>query len=52
MQGPLSSRVVKGAVTSGVRRFYEFGPFRLDPNRHRLFAATGSSRYRPKRFRP
>src|ERR1700756_4460066 len=37
MEGPLSSRVVKGAVTSGVRRFYEFGPFRLDPNRHRLF---------------
>jgi len=29
--------VVKGAVTSGARRFYEFGPFRLDPNRHRLF---------------
>jgi len=28
---------VKGAVTSGARRFYEFGPFRLDPNRHRLF---------------
>jgi TolB-like protein/DNA-binding winged helix-turn-helix (wHTH) protein/Flp pilus assembly protein TadD len=37
MEGPLSSRVAKGAVTSGVRRFYEFGPFRLDPNRHRLF---------------
>src|SRR5438067_9847409 len=37
MEGPLSSRVVKGAVTSGARRFYEFGPFRLDPNRHRLF---------------
>src|SRR5438105_9210816 len=36
MKGPLSSRVVKGAVT-GARRFYEFGPFRLDPNRHRLF---------------
>lgn len=37
MEVPLSSRVVKGAVTSGARRFYEFGPFRLDPNRHRLF---------------
>jgi TolB-like protein/DNA-binding winged helix-turn-helix (wHTH) protein/tetratricopeptide (TPR) repeat protein len=35
MEEPLSSRVAKGA--SGVRRFYEFGPFRLDPNRHRLF---------------
>ncbi len=23
-------------VANGVRRFYEFGPFRLDPNRHRL----------------
>jgi TolB-like protein/DNA-binding winged helix-turn-helix (wHTH) protein/Flp pilus assembly protein TadD len=30
--------VAKGAaVTGGVRRFYQFGPFRLDPNRHRLF---------------
>ncbi|HEX3601006.1 MAG TPA: winged helix-turn-helix domain-containing protein, partial [Lacipirellulaceae bacterium] len=28
---------MKGAVTSGARHFYEFGPFRLDPNRHRLF---------------
>jgi TolB-like protein/DNA-binding winged helix-turn-helix (wHTH) protein/Flp pilus assembly protein TadD len=28
---------VKGAVPNGARRFYEFGPFRLDPNRHRLF---------------
>jgi TolB-like protein/DNA-binding winged helix-turn-helix (wHTH) protein/Flp pilus assembly protein TadD len=37
MGGPLSSRVAKGAVTNGTRRFYEFGPFRLDPNRHRLF---------------
>src|SRR6478672_2706891 len=37
MEGPLSTRVAKGAVTSGARRFYEFGPFRLDPNRHRLF---------------
>ena len=37
MEGPLSSRGAKGAVTSGTRRFYEFGPFRLDPNRHRLF---------------
>src|SRR6478672_2976013 len=37
MEGPLSTRVAKGAVTSGSRRFYEFGPFRLDPNRHRLF---------------
>lgn len=37
MEGPLSNRVVKGVVTSGARRFYQFGPFRLDPNRHRLF---------------
>ena len=37
MQGPLSSRLVKRAVTNGARRFYEFGSFRLDPNRHRLF---------------
>src|SRR5919198_856902 len=37
MEGPPSSRVLKGAVTNGARRFYEFGPFRLDPNRHRLF---------------
>src|SRR5262245_52584574 len=37
MEGPLSSRVAKGAVTSRARRFYEFGPFQLDPNRHRLF---------------
>jgi len=37
MEGPLSNRVAKGAVSSGARRFYEFGPFRLDPNRHRLF---------------
>ena len=27
---------MKGTITNGVRRFYEFGPFRLDPNRHRL----------------
>jgi TolB-like protein/DNA-binding winged helix-turn-helix (wHTH) protein/Flp pilus assembly protein TadD len=37
MEGSLSSRVVKRAVPNGARRFYEFGPFRLDPNRHRLF---------------
>ena len=38
MQGPLSSsRVAKEAVSNGARRFYEFGAFRLDPNRHRLF---------------
>jgi TolB-like protein/DNA-binding winged helix-turn-helix (wHTH) protein/Flp pilus assembly protein TadD len=37
MEGPLSSRVAKGAVPSAARRFYEFGPFRLDPNRRRLF---------------
>ena len=37
MEGSLSTRVPKTAVTSGVQRFYEFGPFRLDPNRHRLF---------------
>jgi TolB-like protein/DNA-binding winged helix-turn-helix (wHTH) protein/Flp pilus assembly protein TadD len=28
--------VVKGAIASGVRRFYEFGVFRLDPTRRRL----------------
>ena len=28
--------MVKTAITNGVRRFYEFGSFRLDPNRHRL----------------
>jgi DNA-binding winged helix-turn-helix (wHTH) protein/TolB-like protein/Flp pilus assembly protein TadD len=28
--------VVKRPITNGVRRFYEFGPFRLDPNRQRL----------------
>jgi TolB-like protein/DNA-binding winged helix-turn-helix (wHTH) protein/Flp pilus assembly protein TadD len=28
--------VVRTAITNGVRRFYEFGPFRLDLNRHRL----------------
>jgi TolB-like protein/DNA-binding winged helix-turn-helix (wHTH) protein/Tfp pilus assembly protein PilF len=28
--------VVKGAIASGVRRFYEFGLFRLDPIRRRL----------------
>ena len=37
MEGPLSSRVAKEAVTNGARRYYEFGPFRLDPNRRRLF---------------
>src|SRR4029079_15768955 len=37
MEGPLSSRVVTGAVTNGARRFYKFGPFRLDSNRRRLF---------------
>jgi TolB-like protein/DNA-binding winged helix-turn-helix (wHTH) protein/Flp pilus assembly protein TadD len=37
MEGPLSSRVAKRALTSGARRFYEFGPFRLDPKRRRLF---------------
>jgi TolB-like protein/DNA-binding winged helix-turn-helix (wHTH) protein/Flp pilus assembly protein TadD len=29
--------VAKGGVTNGARRFYEFGLFRLDPNRQRLF---------------
>jgi TolB-like protein/DNA-binding winged helix-turn-helix (wHTH) protein/Flp pilus assembly protein TadD len=29
--------VVKRTISNGVRRFYKFGPFRLDPNRHRLF---------------
>jgi TolB-like protein/DNA-binding winged helix-turn-helix (wHTH) protein len=28
--------VVKGAIASGVRLFYEFGPYQLDANRHRL----------------
>jgi TolB-like protein/DNA-binding winged helix-turn-helix (wHTH) protein/Tfp pilus assembly protein PilF len=28
---------VKSAITNGVRQFYEFGPFRLDPNKYRLF---------------
>jgi len=27
---------VKREITNGVKRFYEFGPFRLDLNRHRL----------------
>jgi len=27
---------MKRAVANGARRFYEFGPFRLDANRHRL----------------
>ena len=27
---------MKRAITNGVRRFYEFGPFRLDLNRHRV----------------
>src|SRR5207244_3618266 len=37
MEGPLSSSAAKGAVITGARRFYEFGPFRLNPNRQRLF---------------
>src|SRR5215471_17647959 len=48
MQGPLSSRVVKRAVTSGGRRFYDFGPFRLDPNRHRLFCGDDVVALSPK----
>ena len=28
--------MVKGTVANGARRFYQFGPFRLDANRHRL----------------
>jgi TolB-like protein/DNA-binding winged helix-turn-helix (wHTH) protein/Flp pilus assembly protein TadD len=48
MQGPLSSRVVKAAVTGGARRFYEFGPFRLDPNRHRLFCGDEVVALSPK----
>ena len=28
--------MVKSAITNGVRRFYEFGSFRLDLNRHSL----------------
>src|SRR5689334_16581987 len=37
MVGPLSNGMAKGTVTSGARRFYEFGPFRLDRDRPRLF---------------
>src|SRR5215467_14383683 len=48
MEGPLSSRVVKRAVTSRARRFYEFGPFRLDPNRHRLFCGDEIVALSPK----
>src|ERR1044071_108248 len=48
MEGPLSSRVVKGAVPNGARRFYEFGPFRLDPNRHRLFCGDEVVALSPK----
>src|SRR5204863_3346640 len=48
MEGPLSSRLVKGAVTSRARRFYEFGPFRLDPNRHRLFCGDEIVALSPK----
>ena len=39
---------MKGAVTSGARRFYEFGPFRLDPNRHRLFCGDEVVALSPK----
>jgi TolB-like protein/DNA-binding winged helix-turn-helix (wHTH) protein len=48
MEGPLSIRVVKRAVTNGARRFYEFGPFRLDPNRHRLFCGDEVVALSPK----
>src|SRR5262249_20303385 len=48
MEEPLSSRVVKGAVPNGARRFYEFGPFRLDPNRHRLFCGDEVVALSPK----
>src|ERR1041385_8043151 len=48
MQGPLSSRMVKEAVTGGRRRFYEFGSFRLDPNRHRLFCGDEIVALSPK----
>src|SRR6476660_7992251 len=50
MEGPQSTRVAKGAVTSGARRFYEFGPFRLDPNRHRLFRGDEVVALSPKAF--
>src|SRR4029077_10983274 len=46
MEEPLSRRVAKGA--SGVRRFYEFGPFRLDPNRQRLFRGDDVVALSPK----
>src|SRR5438876_748361 len=48
MERPLSSKVVRGAVTNGARRFYEFGPFRLDPNRHRLFCGDEVVALSPK----
>src|SRR5262249_32259414 len=48
MEGPLSSRVLKGAVPNGARRFYEFGPFRLDSNRHRLFCGDEVVALSPK----
>ncbi|MGE5209335.1 MAG: winged helix-turn-helix domain-containing protein, partial [Alphaproteobacteria bacterium] len=48
MGGPLSSRVAKAAVTNGTRHFYEFGPFRLDPSRHRLFRADEVVALSPK----
>src|SRR5919198_383995 len=48
MEGPPSSRVLKGAVTNGARRFYEFGVFRLDPNRHRLFCGDEVVALSPK----
>jgi TolB-like protein/DNA-binding winged helix-turn-helix (wHTH) protein/Flp pilus assembly protein TadD len=39
---------VKGAITNGVKRFYEFGPFRLDLNRHRLLRDGEVVRLSPK----
>ena len=48
MEVPLSSRVAKGGVTSGARRFYQFGPFRLDPNRRRLFCGDEVVALSPK----
>jgi TolB-like protein/DNA-binding winged helix-turn-helix (wHTH) protein/Flp pilus assembly protein TadD len=48
MEGPLSSRVAKAAVPSAARRFYEFGPFRLDPNRRRLFCGDEVVALSPK----
>jgi DNA-binding winged helix-turn-helix (wHTH) protein/TolB-like protein/Tfp pilus assembly protein PilF len=40
--------LVKGTITKGLRRFYEFGPFRLDPDRYRLFRGDEVVQLSPK----